>query len=143
MTKSSNTNYPNTSQKESHQSGIHTSLVSPKSITRHGHNRKVGKSPGRTKRIKVVIASGLHLYPYRTEKLNLITPMVLRKRESREPPPRAPETHVPGAFFSYTYPDRPPPNTPQPGPQQKEKNRNRNHIQKNFLQCNFSVWLCV
>ena len=86
MTKSSNTNYPNTSQKESHQSGIHTSLVSPKSITRHGHNRKVGKSPGRKKRIKVVIASGLHLYPYRTEKLNLITPMVLRKRESRSPP---------------------------------------------------------
>ena len=36
-----------------------------------------------SKEIQVVIASGLHLYPYRTEKLNLITPMVLRKRESR------------------------------------------------------------
>ena len=30
------------------------------------------------KDIQVVIASGLHLYPFRTEKLNLTTPMVLR-----------------------------------------------------------------
>ena len=32
---------------------------------------------------KVVIAQGFHLFPFRTEKLNLATPMVLRKRESR------------------------------------------------------------
>lgn len=32
-----------------------------------------------SKEIQVVIASGLHLYPYRTEKLSLTTPMVLRK----------------------------------------------------------------
>ena len=32
-----------------------------------------------SKEIQVVIASGVHLYPYRTEKLNLTTPMVLRK----------------------------------------------------------------
>ena len=37
--------------------------------------------------IKVVIAQGLHLYPFRTEKLNLAAPMVLRKRESRSPLP--------------------------------------------------------
>ena len=33
--------------------------------------------------IQVTIAQGLHLFPFRTEKLNLATPMVLRKRESR------------------------------------------------------------
>lgn len=32
-----------------------------------------------SKEIQVVIASGFHLYPYRTEKLSLTTPMVLRK----------------------------------------------------------------
>ena len=35
------------------------------------------------KRIKVVKARGLHLFPSRTEKLSLVTPMVLRKWESR------------------------------------------------------------
>ena len=37
--------------------------------------------------IKAVIAQGLHLLPFRTEKLNLVTPMVLPKRESRKRPP--------------------------------------------------------
>ena len=32
---------------------------------------------------KVVIARGFHLFPFRTEKLNPATPMVLRKRKSR------------------------------------------------------------
>ena len=37
--------------------------------------------------IQVVIASGIHLFPFRTEKLSLIAPMVLRhKWESRSPP---------------------------------------------------------
>ena len=36
--------------------------------------------------IKVVIAPGIHLYPSRTEKLSPVTPMVLRKWESRQPP---------------------------------------------------------
>ena len=31
-----------------------------------------------SKEIQVVIASGIHLYPFRTEKLNLTAPMVLR-----------------------------------------------------------------
>ena len=35
------------------------------------------------KGIKVVIARGIHLFPFRTEKLSLTTPMVLRKWESR------------------------------------------------------------
>ena len=35
------------------------------------------------KETKVMTAQGLHLFPFRTEKLNLATPMVLRKRESR------------------------------------------------------------
>ena len=30
------------------------------------------------KDIKVVIARGIHLFPFRTEKLSLVTPMVLR-----------------------------------------------------------------
>ena len=32
---------------------------------------------------KVAIARGLHLFPFRTEKLNLATPMILRKWKSR------------------------------------------------------------
>ena len=32
---------------------------------------------------KAVIARGIHLYPFRTEKLSPVTPMVLRKWESR------------------------------------------------------------
>ena len=36
---------------------------------------------------KAVIAQGLHLLPFRTEKLNLATPMVLPTRESRKRPP--------------------------------------------------------
>ncbi len=32
---------------------------------------------------KVAIAQGLHLFPFRTEKLNLATPMILRKWKSR------------------------------------------------------------
>ena len=32
---------------------------------------------------KVMTAQGLHLFPFLPEKLNLATPMVLRKRESR------------------------------------------------------------
>ena len=33
--------------------------------------------------IQVVIVSGFHLFPFRTEKLSLVTPMVLRLWESR------------------------------------------------------------
>ena len=35
------------------------------------------------KKTKVVTARGFHLFPFRTEKLNPATPMVLRKWESR------------------------------------------------------------
>ena len=44
---------------------------------------------GRRKRIKAAMASGIHLFPFRTEKLSLTAPMVLRKWESRPPPPWA------------------------------------------------------
>ena len=33
--------------------------------------------------IKVAMASGFHLFPFRTEQLSPITPMVLREWESR------------------------------------------------------------
>ena len=36
--------------------------------------------------IKVAIATGFHLFPFRTEKLSPSAPMVLRKWESRSPP---------------------------------------------------------
>ena len=36
-----------------------------------------------TEETKVVIARGFHLFPFRTEKLNPVTPMVVRKCESR------------------------------------------------------------
>ena len=35
------------------------------------------------KEIQVAIAQGFHLFPFRTEKLSLVTPMVLRLWESR------------------------------------------------------------
>ena len=35
------------------------------------------------KDIQVAIAQGFHLFPFRTEKLSLVTPMVLRLWESR------------------------------------------------------------
>ena len=37
----------------------------------------------RLKDIQVAIAQGFHLFPFRTEKLSLVTPMVLRLWESR------------------------------------------------------------
>ena len=37
----------------------------------------------RFKEIQVAIAQGFHLFPFRTEKLSLVTPMVLRLWESR------------------------------------------------------------
>ena len=43
---------------------------------RDGDDRKKRKT-------KVVTARGFHLFPFRTEKLNPATPMVLRKWESR------------------------------------------------------------
>ena len=39
------------------------------------------------KELKAATARGLHLFPFRTEKLNPGAPMILRKRESRSPPP--------------------------------------------------------
>ena len=51
------------------------------------------------KEIKVVIAWGFHLFPFRTEKLNLTTPMVLRKWESRSPPPSEALTQMSRGFF--------------------------------------------
>ena len=49
---------------------------------------RAGRQNAKTKTLtenetKVVIARGLHLFPFRTEKLNPATPMVLRKRKSR------------------------------------------------------------
>ena len=37
----------------------------------------------KSENIQVAIAQGFHLFPFRTEKLSLVTPMVLRLWESR------------------------------------------------------------
>ena len=56
------------------------------------------------KELKVVIARGIHLFPFRTEKLSLVTPMVLRNsgrvgsRRFRERM-KAGSTIVGSAFF--------------------------------------------
>ena len=51
---------------------------------------------------KAVIAQGLHLLPFRTEKLNLVTSMVLLTRESRKPPPyRDSDSYSLGLFLLY------------------------------------------
>ena len=39
------------------------------------------------RRTKAAKAPRIHLFPFRTEKLSSAAPMVLRKRESRQPPP--------------------------------------------------------
>ena len=58
----------------------------------------------RYKEFKVVIARGIHLFPFRTEKLSLVTPMVLRNsgrvgsRRFRERM-KAGSTIVEAAFF--------------------------------------------
>ena len=49
--------------------------------------------------IKAVIAQGLHLLPFRTEKLNLATPMVLPTRESRKRPPYRRSSHFEDSSF--------------------------------------------
>ena len=65
--------------------------------------RRAGGRRRTHKELKAATAGGLHLFPFRTEKLNPRAPMILRKRESRSPPPpRAPESNtLPGALFSY------------------------------------------
>ena len=75
--------------------------------SRRPHNaagaRRKPYPPRRTahRRLKAATAGGLHLFPFRTEKLNPRAPMILRKRESRSPPPpRAPESNSsPGRSF--------------------------------------------
>ncbi len=80
--------------------------------SRRPHNaagaRRKPYPPRRTahRRLKAATAGGLHLFPFRTEKLNPRAPMILRKRESRSPPPPcAPESNkLPGALFFCTRP---------------------------------------
>ena len=63
---------------------------------------------------QAVIAPGFHLFPFRTEKLSPAAPMVLRKRESRSPPPffkssRIPFSGpVPGEGFAFSRDSLPP-----------------------------------
>ena len=67
-----------------------------------GFLRESGQVRGAAKQ-KAVTAAGFHLFPFRTEKLSPPAPMVLRKRESRLPPPfmEPPGNHVrfSGGFF--------------------------------------------
>ncbi len=49
----------------------------------HSFSPDTQRRESREKDIKVAIARGLHLFPFRTEKLNLATPMILRKWKSR------------------------------------------------------------
>ena len=56
------------------------SFQSATDLTHTGRTISTGDWKRKT---KVAIARGLHLFPFRTEKLNPATPMVLRKWESR------------------------------------------------------------
>ena len=74
MSKLSNTNYPNAS----------LALFSKFSLTTcYFKTLKLKKS---VKDLKVAIATGFHLFPFRTEKLSPLAPMVLHLWESRSPP---------------------------------------------------------
>ena len=75
--------------------------------SRRPHNA-APEGDGGHKELKAATAGGLHLFPFRTEKLNPRAPMILRKRESRSPPPpRAPESDSsPGrSFFAHAPQD--------------------------------------
>ena len=60
---------------ESHLSKVNT-------IKKYGLSSQ-RKQTSEDSKIKAAIAPGIHLYPFRTEKLSPVTPMVLRKWESR------------------------------------------------------------
>ena len=66
------------------------------------HNGRRKSADRERKKTKVVIARGFHLFPFRTEKLNPAAPMVLRKWESRSPPPYDEPRRMfpPGLFLS-------------------------------------------
>ena len=60
------------------------SVLVPTTVTApEGDGTEIRAEPGDKQDIQVMTAQGLHLFPFRTEKLNLVTPMVLRKRKSR------------------------------------------------------------
>ena len=59
--------------------------------------------------LMAAMAPGHHLFPSRTEKLSPAAPMVLRKRESRQPPAFftvSPERNAPGTPFLFSAPCR-------------------------------------
>ena len=60
---------------ESHLSKVNTLRNTVRAVSE--------KQTSEDSEIKAAIAPGIHLYPFRTEKLSPVTPMVLRKWESR------------------------------------------------------------
>ena len=92
-------------ERQRSDSGAPSATIETRSTTRQTTERRPS---GRVlfHLTKVVIAQGLHLFPSRTEKLNLATPMILRKWESRSPPPsEAPRHHAPGLFLRVSQLD--------------------------------------
>ena len=72
---------------------------------------KTEQSPLTANKTKAAIARGSHLFPFRTEKLNPAAPMVLRKWESRQPPPSEAGINPPidpGLFFLLPAQPHPP-----------------------------------
>ena len=61
---------------------------------------------GSIQAIQVVMAAGIHLFPFRTEKLSPPAPMVLRKRESRRPPSSGGRTVCASPLFSFAAAER-------------------------------------
>ena len=89
-------------ERQRSDSGAPSATIETRSTTRQTTERRPS---GRVlfHLTKVVIAQGLHLFPSRTEKLNLAAPMILRKWESRSPPPsEAPRHQAPGLFLHQT-----------------------------------------
>ena len=74
----------------------------------NGKTNVVRKKEGRKKRYQVVIVVGSHLFPFRTEKLSPLTPMVLQCNAGEQEAAffiekRSPEDrNIHGAFF-YVY----------------------------------------
>ena len=85
-------------ERQRSDSGAPSATIETRSTTRQTTERRPS---GRVlfHLTKVVIAQGLHLFPSRTEKLNLAAPMILRKWESRSPPPLEPRGTKPRGFF--------------------------------------------
>ena len=76
--------FPSHTERPRRKGGPRTSAEADAKADAETEAKAKAKSRASSEQVtKAVTARGIHLFPFRTEKLNLATPMVLRKWESR------------------------------------------------------------